>query len=104
MADEKEKQPKQIQIANLPETKPFFADNVFINPILQEFGKNRERDATIDMIFTNKNFAVSNIRITVEHAKAFAQLLLEKIDESEKFRKTGKRPELQVPKTSADIS
>ena len=105
MAEEAEKKVHQMQFQTLPEVKPFFADNVFVSIIPKEYGKNKERDTTIQLVFTNQNFLVSNVTVTVEHAKAIAELLKIKIAEAETFRKTGKLPQQPiVAKTTKELS
>ncbi len=94
--EKKEKEIKQIQLQGLPEAKPFFSDGIAVSSIFQEYGKNKERDSTINMTFLNQNIVVSNIRITIEHAKAFVEVLKEKIEVCETFKKTGKKPKKPI--------
>ncbi len=101
---EKDKQPKQIQLQALPEVKPFFADGILVGSAFHEYGKTKERDATINLTFVNQNIVVSNIRITIEHAKALVEILKEETEKAENFKKTGKKPEQQVIKTSEELS
>ena len=100
--EETPKQVKQLQIQIPPDVKPVFADNFLIIPQFHEYGNIKEKDSTLNIIATNKNVVVSNITLTMRHAKAVVELLKEKIIEAENYEKTGERPKEEVIKTSKD--
>ncbi|TRZ54199.1 hypothetical protein D4Q76_02850, partial [archaeon] len=91
-----EKQIKQMQLQVLPEVKPFFANGFSVGNIFNEY-KNKKREAIINLIAIYQNIVVSNISITVEHAKALIDILKIEIEKAEKFEKTGERPKQIVP-------
>lgn len=103
MANGDEKQ-KQIQLQALPEVKPFFADGILVGSAFHEYGKTKERDATINMTFVNQNIVVSNIRVTIEHAKALVEILKEEIEKAENFKRTGERPKQEIAETRRELS
>ena len=98
MAEEK----KQMQIQMPPDVKPVFVDNVLAVPQFHEYGTTKERDSTINILAMNKNVIVSNITLTVNHAKAVIELLKEKVAEAEKYETTGQRPVQEVAKASSE--
>jgi len=104
MNDEKGKKVEKIQLQSLPETKPFFSDGAFISTILHEYGKTKERDAHIQLAFSHGNSIVSMITVSSAHANAIIDILKQKIEEAENFKKTGKRPQQKIEKSTEEAN
>ncbi len=104
MSDEKEKKSGKIQLQSLPEAKPFFSDGAFISTILHEYGKAKERDANIQLVFSYGNSIVSMVNVSLAHANVIVDILKQKIEEAETFKKTGKRPQQKIEKSTEEAN
>jgi len=100
--EEKPKQIKQLQIQIPPDVKPVFTNNILVIPNFNEYGNIKDKDSAISIVALNNNVAVSNITLTIKHAKAVVELLKEKIAEAENYEKTGQKPKQEIAKTSRD--
>ncbi len=92
---------KQIQLQSFPEVRPFFATSTLAGVTFTEY-KTKKREAIIQITSICQNVIVSNVSITIEHAKALIGALQDAIETSEKFEKTGETPKKPIIKTTEE--